>query len=302
MNLPLILILLFSSLIIVILPIIFFCGKQKDNFGHLDSKWIHNDLSNILNKLKNGKRPIQIIELIEEAPEVYSFNCMTPVFCKYLLNTVSDIEKSGKKIRRPNSMNNYGVVLNEVGLRAIMDEIQKLIVQPLSKIIFPGIGDTLNDHHSFTVRYKAGEDKSLDMHTDDSHVTFNLCLGENFTGSTLHFCGNLNSQDHRKHSHTYIHEVGRAVMHLGNRRHGADNIESGVRTNLVMWSYNPHYKKSSQTEKESSNPDLLCLSWTHDRDYKKQIKRLTGKDDPRENSKTAWCPHPGNEYIKPLRI
>ena len=29
------------------------------------------------------------------------------------------------------------------------------------------------------------EDRGLDMHTDDSDVTFNVCLGDTFTGATL---------------------------------------------------------------------------------------------------------------------
>ena len=32
-----------------------------------------------------------------------------------------------------------------------------------------------------------------------------------------------------------IWEVGRAVLHLGSRRHGADDIESGTRMNLIVW-------------------------------------------------------------------
>lgn len=32
-----------------------------------------------------------------------------------------------------------------------------------------------------------------------------------------------------------ICEVGRAVLHLGSRRHGADDIESGTRMNLIVW-------------------------------------------------------------------
>ena len=39
------------------------------------------------------------------------------------------------------------------------------------------------------VQYKQGEDHGLDMHTDDSDVTFNVCLGRNFTGATLTVCG-----------------------------------------------------------------------------------------------------------------
>ena len=38
-------------------------------------------------------------------------------------------------------------------------------------------------HHSFMVKYKAGQDLGLDMHTDDSDVTVNVCLGKDFRGA-----------------------------------------------------------------------------------------------------------------------
>lgn len=33
------------------------------------------------------------------------------------------------------------------------------------------------------VKYKAGQDLGLDMHTDDSDVTVNVCLGKDFRGA-----------------------------------------------------------------------------------------------------------------------
>ena len=46
------------------------------------------------------------------------------------------------------------------------------------------------------------------MHTDDSDVTFNVCLGDTFTGATLAFCGMMGAPDHRKLRHVYNHEIG----------------------------------------------------------------------------------------------
>ena len=39
--------------------------------------------------------------------------------------------------------------------------------------------------------------RSKDMHTDDSDVTFNVCLGKDFKGAGLQFCGNQGAPDHR---------------------------------------------------------------------------------------------------------
>ena len=76
-------------------------------------------------------------------------------------------------------MNNYGVVLNDIGLRDSLSAVQAL-VQPLAALLFPLEGRHLDDHHSFVVSYRTGEDLGLDMHTDDSDVTLNVCLGEKF--------------------------------------------------------------------------------------------------------------------------
>ena len=114
------------------------------------------------------------------------------------------------------------------------------------------------------------------MHVDNSDVTFNVCLGKEFTGAGLAFCGYMGEPAHRHLSHTYTHRKGRCVVHLGRRRHGADDIASGERMNLIIWNHNLAYRASRASvglqrqrayAREAGPPDLQCLSYTHDRDY-----------------------------------
>lgn len=85
------------------------------------------------------------------------------------------------------------------------------------------------------VRYKVGEDLGLDMHTDDSDVTFNTCLGEpGFTASGLTFCGILGKNDHRRFKMRYAHVLGRCIMHLGRQVH---TLSSTMRTSHVWGSH-----------------------------------------------------------------
>merc|ERR1719231_37586 len=121
-------------------------------------------------------------------------------------------------------------------------------------------------------------DLGLDMHVDNSDVTFNVCLGKEFSGAGLSFCGYMGEPRHRNLSYTYAHKKGHCVVHLGRRRHGADDITTGERLNLIIWNTNlthrssPGYlelQRQHRYEREAAAPDLVCLSYTHDRDYLK---------------------------------
>lgn len=93
-------------------------------------------------------------------------------------------------------MNNYGLILDDIGTRrfqffsnglgfqSMITEMIKKCVTPLAKHLFPDYGGAnLDSHHAFIVRYKIGEDLDLSTHTDDSEVTLNVCLGKDFTGT-----------------------------------------------------------------------------------------------------------------------
>jgi hypothetical protein len=133
------------------------------------------------------------------------------------------------------------------------------------------------------------------MHTDDSDITLNVCLGTEFEASGLTFCGDFGAPDHRAASFQYQHIRGRGLLHLGRRRHGADDIQSGHRMNLIMWNHNRDYRatpayRTQPYYKESGSPDPVCISFTHDRDY----EAIVGEERPEGSAKfaqTAWCPY-----------
>ena len=81
-------------------------------------------------------------------------------------------------------MNNYGLILNEIGMEPAMDAAAGAVLSPVAEALFPAQGGgCLDGHHSFIVQYSEGADLGLDMHTDDSDVTFNVCLGKEFSGA-----------------------------------------------------------------------------------------------------------------------
>ena len=174
-------------------------------------------------------------------------------------------------------MNKYGLILNDIGFTSL-DAIQVRVHALAQAAAFAREAAAFDDHHSFIVAYSADEDAHLDMHaarrsglralraqasrapcaqanepasgrdrhTDDSDVTLNVCLGQNFSGAGLTFCGDVGDADHRALSHRYSHVPGRALLHrIGRRRHGADTIASGRRVNLIMWNYCKEWRASA---------------------------------------------------------
>jgi len=229
--------------------------------------------------------------------EVFSFPIFTQAFCDILLQEIFNFYASGLEARRPNSMNNYGIILNEIGLEPLIDSLQQML-QPLGELLFPGPGSVWDGHHCFIVRYREGEDLGLDMHTDDSDVTLNICLGLTFEGAGLQFCGLMGAPNHRRHTYTYKHVKGRAVCHLGRKRHGADDISSGERLNLILWNHSSTYRQSNEYKKplyrrENGPPDAVCVSYTHDRDYGNYKDYPAGKEKFRGR---GWCPPKKLEY------
>ena len=189
--------------------------------------WLHSDACAAAKAAAVGDAAALAEVLTEEAPGVYSMELVTQAFATALLDELDGYRASGLPIRRPNSMNNYGIIVNEIGLRPALDWLQQEVLQPVAAHLFPEEGAVLDGHHSFMVQYKADEDPGLDMHTDDSDVTVNVCLGREFEGAGWTFCGAQGSGAHRKFSYAYKHKVGRAVLHLGAQRHGADDIRQG---------------------------------------------------------------------------
>eukprot|EP00440_Ansanella_granifera_P032969 gb/GFBE01035763.1/.p1 GENE.gb/GFBE01035763.1/~~gb/GFBE01035763.1/.p1 ORF type:complete len:282 (+),score=56.65 gb/GFBE01035763.1/:1-846(+) len=229
---------------------------------------------------------------------VYSFPVFTETFLKLIMEEVRGFYKTKLPAKRPNSMNNYGIILNDIGLEPLMFAMQDAIIQPLAAVLFPREGSELESHHAFTVRYKGNEDTHLDVHTDDSDITFNVNIFGEYEGCPLVFCGIVGAPDHRHFRTAYQHKLGHAVMHSGRHRHGAEDITGGERMNLIVWSYSYNFRQSAASKKkhkrEKSPPDLRCLSYTHDRDYGHFKEYPPGKKS--QYFGRGWCPQKGKEY------
>jgi len=133
-------------------------------------------------------------------------------------------------------MNNYGVILDEIGMTPFLAKLRDAYVSPFARLLYPeASGDSLDHHHGFIVQYKIGEDLDLDFHYDESEVTLNVCLGKVFTGGSLYFAGLLEDPSTHDEYFQFQHKLGAGILHIGKHRHGALKIKSGERYNLILW-------------------------------------------------------------------
>eukprot|EP00759_Apiculatamorpha_spiralis_P005582 PhF_6_TR13368/c0_g1_i2/m.21197 len=173
----------------------------------------------------------------------------TPAFVEIWKQEVVKIRTEIPKhmLSLPNSMNNYGFVLQTVGYKTWLEGFANQVLFPLAvqqKII--DVTSTsqrqqiksFRSVHAFIIRYKQGEDLDLAEHMDDSDFTFNLCLGfEGFQGAQLYFKNRVRRADSVwvEKIVRYDHTPGVAVCHEGAIQHGVDPLRSGERMNLVVW-------------------------------------------------------------------
>jgi len=238
-----------------------------------------------LDCLHDPKQPWHTI-ISQHVTGVYSFDLFSPNFCEILLHEMIAYERHPDlPKRRPNSMNNYGLILNEIGFEPMMDILLEFVLQPIAFHLWKEqwAASSLDHHHTFMVQYKKGEDLNLDMHIDDAEITFNVNLYDQFKGAALAFCGLFVKPSHRQLSLSYLHQLGRCVVHAGAHRHGAMDIEQGERYNLIIWTRSSTYRQSKARElfkryKPANAKDLpvdqICLSKTHDQDYDERMALL----------------------------
>lgn len=212
--------------------------------------------------ITKGTKEALLSIMAEEAPGLFSFDMFDAPFCELFLEEVDHFEhwcqQNELAVHRPNSMNQYGAILDDFGFERVLNELTRQYMNPLCAAVYPHIGGTLDSHHAFIVEYEIGKDTKLDFHVDDSEFTLNLCLGRRFEGGNLFF-GGVRCPTHQtsgilpEEQFEFAHRVGQALIHVGRHRHQAHAITSGQRSNLILWC-------RSSSFRESFDPHL-CPPW-----------------------------------------
>ena len=161
--------------------------------------------------------------------------------CRSLLYAIKNQPgKSKNTLDNPNNMHEYGAVLHDPDLRSWIDELANTKLKKTIQKKFPDMpGHYFSSHHSFITIYSKDANQDLSLHVDASHITLNICLENQAQGADLVFTGTRC----REHVDTLPDDpmtrltfrAGDAVLHAGNQRHFVTDLESGSRTNLVIW-------------------------------------------------------------------
>lgn len=121
-----------------------------------------------------------VCEAVSEG--VWSFPLFSKEFSGQLLAEIDCFYATGLPANRPNSMNNYGVIVNDIGLEPFITTLQQTVLQPIASELFKESagpmkghpGAKFDSHHSFIVKYRADEDSHLDVHTSVSDYLAHL--------------------------------------------------------------------------------------------------------------------------------
>ncbi|XP_041855267.1 2-oxoglutarate and iron-dependent oxygenase domain-containing protein 2 isoform X2 [Melanotaenia boesemani] len=180
-----------------------------------------------------------LLEFLEKeaAPRVYRFPVFEKSFCEALVEELEHFEQSSAPKGRPNTMNHYGILLNELGFdESFITPLREQYLHPLTSLLFPDCGGHyLDSHKAFVVKYDMNEDLDLSYHYDNAEVTLNVSLGKEFTEGNLYF-GDMRQVPVNETECTEVeHRVTEGLLHRGQHMHGALPISQGQRWNLIIW-------------------------------------------------------------------
>ncbi|MBN3296594.1 OGFD2 protein, partial [Amia calva] len=180
---------------------------------------------------------LNFMQPVAGAQRVYRFPVFTREFCTELIAELEYFEQSDAPKGRPNTMNNYGILLNELGFdEGFITPLRVDYLSPITALLYPECGgDCLDSHKAFVVKYAMHEDLDLSYHYDNAEVTLNVSLGEDFVEGNLYF-GDMRQVPLSESQCAEVeHRVAEGLLHRGQQMHGALPITAGRRWNLVVW-------------------------------------------------------------------
>jgi len=168
----------------------------------------------------NGKDKTQESIIVEEISEVYSFPLLDREFCRKVSeeieNYINISQDSGVALR----VSAFGL---DGTVKAITEHIS-----PFIRYLYPQLRNTNWNIYPKLMSYRMGKNEDWPIHSDGDIATLNICLGNQFEGTDLRLFKDKNTFK------DYKHQIGRAVVLLGDNLHSVTPLISGTRYSLVI--------------------------------------------------------------------
>jgi len=188
-------------------------------------------------EVKEGKRPSAVKPVHDTC---YQCPFLKESFVNVLKEEIKNFKSQNLPHQQPNSMNKNGCILNEIGFGPFMDRIVGVYLVPVCQFLFPDVlGQGVDAHHSFIVQYGVGMDTSLGVHDDNSEVTVNVALSDDYSGAelALYHRARLDHPQLVDKSGGYHHRVspGTMLLHPGALLHEVLPLTAGERSGFIIW-------------------------------------------------------------------
>lgn len=180
----------------------------------------------------------------EVVPDVFGFPLLSKGFCKELCEYMKAIGGALATTTPPLQRTSVVRNLDLIGLAWLNDLMFALVLKPLTKHLFASseAAGELDWRNGYVASYAATPSPAtprerLVMHTDDSEVTMNVCLGEDgFGGGDVEFYGLRGESPQPASPDVYEPVVGRAILHAGRHFHSVTTV-TGDRNRYawILW-------------------------------------------------------------------
>ena len=220
--------------------------ENKDNLLVPDESLLDPRLRKAISEAwENPEKENAVADLWEEIiPGVYAAQFFDIERLVEFRNYLEAVIESQIPVRAP-----YGIQLNRYGMmldprsegylaapnfQAFYNAIMDRYMRPVARLLLDTYGYD-NQTFGFSIQYNPDKDKDLRAHTDASAATLNININlpdEKFTGSQVDFFDKASGKKIQT-----VFEPGKAIIHHGNVPHVTHSINSGQRSNLVVWLY-----------------------------------------------------------------
>ncbi|KAL3941855.1 MAG: hypothetical protein SGBAC_003847 [Bacillariaceae sp.] len=179
----------------------------------------------------------------EEMFDVYSFPLLAPSFCLKLRSYFRRVIQELEEYKDESSLRRGFQDLDNLGLSWLNSLLLHLIVRPISNHLYSETelkGGDLDWRQGYIAAYSADPTATkprqrLVPHTDDSEITLNVGIGEEFSGGLLNFWGLRGTTEAGRLVGQYEPVIGRALIHSGRHFHEVTEITSGNRFAYILW-------------------------------------------------------------------